>query len=87
MDALPPQLAMQMAMTRQNVAVSVIKQNADAQRQMANIRAAAALLIRPLKTLHSLLSIIVTPAKAGVQSKYARGSAALFMDPRRSCLP
>jgi transcriptional regulator len=41
MDALPPQLAMQMAMTRQNVAVSVIKQNADAQRQMANILAQA----------------------------------------------
>jgi hypothetical protein len=42
MDALPAQLAMQMAVTRQNVAVSVIKQNAEADRAMANILAQAA---------------------------------------------
>jgi len=41
MDALPPQIAMQMAVTRQNVAVSIMKQAAETERAMANILAQA----------------------------------------------
>lgn len=41
MEGIPPQIAMEMALARQNVAVSVMKQAAQADRAIANILANA----------------------------------------------